>query len=58
MAEIAKVLQINTVAEFVDSEAALDMLDELNIDYAQGYLFSQPQELPFDGEPDELAQAA
>ena len=58
MAEIAKVLQINTVAEFVDSEAALDMLDELNIDYAQGYLFSQPQGLPFDGEPDELAQAA
>ena len=58
VAEIAKVLQISTVAEFVDTEAALEMLDELNIDYAQGFLFSKPQELPFNDEPGEMAQAA
>ncbi len=58
VAEIAKVLQINTVAEFVDSEAALEMLGELNIDYAQGYLFSKPQELPIDSDPEELPKAA
>jgi len=58
VAEIAKVLQIKTVAEFVDSEAALEMLGELNIDYAQGFLFSKPHELPFDDQAGELAQAA
>ena len=45
VAEIAKVLRIKTVAEFVDNEAALKVLEDLNIDYAQGFLFSQPEEL-------------
>ena len=58
VAEIAKVLQINTVAEFVDSEAALKTLGQLNIDYAQGFLFSKPQELPFDDDQGDFAQAA
>ncbi len=45
VAEIAKVLRIKTVAEFVDSEDALRQLESLEIDYAQGFLFSKPVEL-------------
>lgn len=45
VAEIAKVLRIKTVAEFVDNEAALRMLEKLEIDYAQGFLFSRPHAL-------------
>jgi len=50
VAEIAKVLRIKTVAEFVDSEAKLNLLEDLEIDYAQGFLFSKPYEL---GDQDE-----
>ncbi len=42
VSDIAKVLQIKTVAEFVDNEAALNVLEKLDIDYAQGFLFSEP----------------
>jgi len=45
VAEIAQVLDIKTVAEFVDSNDALQLLDVLNIDYAQGYLISKPKAL-------------
>lgn len=58
VAEIAKVLQIKTVAEFVDSEEALEMLGKLDIDYAQGYLFSKPEELSIDDNSSEFAKAA
>jgi len=47
VSEIARVLQIKTVAEFVDSEEALQTLRELNIDYAQGFLISKPAALDF-----------
>ncbi len=42
---IAKVLGIKTVAEFVDSNEAVQKLADLEIDYAQGYLFSKPEPL-------------
>ena len=45
VASIAKVLNIRTVAEFVDSNEALQKLRELEIDFAQGYLFSKPEPL-------------
>lgn len=45
VSNIAKVLQIKTVAEFVDTPEALDVLDALDIDYAQGFLFSRPEKL-------------
>ena len=45
MAEIAKVLKIKTVAEFVDTERALQLLESFDIDYAQGFLFSKPEQL-------------
>ncbi len=58
VAEIAKVLRIKTVAEFVDSEAALSVLEDLKIDYAQGFLFSKPKELVQPIEQEGLDRAA
>jgi len=43
--EIASVLGVKTVAEFVDSDDALNLLKQLNVNYAQGYLISKPEEL-------------
>jgi len=45
VSDIAKVLKIKTVAEFVDTEKALHLLESFDIDYAQGYLFSKPEQL-------------
>lgn len=45
VAEIATVLNIKTVAEFVDTDEALQLLETLGIDYAQGYLISKPEPL-------------
>lgn len=58
VAEIAKVLRIKTVAEFVDNEAALHMLEHLEIDYAQGFLFSRPQALESQSDNEDLDRAA
>jgi len=43
--ELAKKMGKQTVAEFVENEAILNRLDELGVDYAQGYLFGKPQPL-------------
>ncbi|WP_432470812.1 EAL domain-containing protein [Amphritea sp. HPY] len=40
----AKNAGIATVAEFVHSQAVQDVVDELGIEYSQGYLFSEPEE--------------
>lgn len=45
VADIAKCLDIKTVAEFVDTDEALQMLGTLGIDYAQGYLIAKPEAL-------------
>lgn len=37
IAEVARVMQLETVAEFVQDQASLDLLRRLNISYAQGY---------------------
>lgn len=37
IAELARVMQLETVAEFVQDQATLDLLRQLNISYAQGY---------------------
>ncbi|THF58071.1 EAL domain-containing protein [Pseudothauera rhizosphaerae] len=39
---LAKALDIKVVAEFVESEEVLDMLRELDIDFAQGYYIGRP----------------
>ena len=45
MVQIAAQLGLQTVAEFVESQASLDCLQQLGIDYAQGYFIGQPQPL-------------
>jgi EAL domain-containing protein (putative c-di-GMP-specific phosphodiesterase class I) len=44
--EIARVMGTSTIAEFVESDAILEKLREIGIDYAQGYGISRPQ--PFE----------
>jgi len=43
--EIAKVMNKETIAEFVDSEEALSTLREIGIDYAQGNIIAEPEPL-------------
>lgn len=45
MVQIARKLGLQTVAEFVESQASLDCLQQLGIDYAQGYFIGHPQPL-------------
>jgi len=45
VSDIAKVLNIETVAEFVDTDETLQLLKKLGIDFAQGYLISKPEPL-------------
>ena len=40
--EIAKVMEIQTVAEFVEDQAIYDALCDLGVDFAQGYHFGKP----------------
>jgi len=41
--EIGQVMGKQTIAEFVESEAILDKLREIGVDYAQGYGIGRPQ---------------
>lgn len=43
--DIAKVMNKETIAEFVDSEGALSTLREIGIDYAQGNIVAKPEPL-------------
>ncbi len=43
--EFAKKLNIQTVAEFVYSKNIFDKVQELDVDFAQGYYFGEPREL-------------
>ena len=45
MVQIAHKLGLQTVAEFVESQASLDCLQQLGIDYAQGFFIGDPQPL-------------
>jgi ammonium transporter, Amt family len=36
---------LRTIAEFVETQAVLDCLRELGVDYAQGYAISRPRPL-------------
>lgn len=40
---LAKRLNIETIAEFVSSKEILDVVKELNVDYAQGYHIGRPE---------------
>jgi diguanylate cyclase (GGDEF)-like protein/PAS domain S-box-containing protein len=41
--EIGHVMGLETIAEFVETKSILDMLKEIQVDYAQGYYISKPQ---------------
>ncbi len=41
-ADVAKVMGLTTVAEFVDKPAVLARLQAMDVDYAQGYLLHEP----------------
>ncbi len=42
ISEVARVMQLETVAEFVQDDATLDLLSKLGITWAQGYLLGEP----------------
>ena len=41
--QVAKVMQLKTVAEFVENEQTHDLLAEMGVDFAQGHLFGKPK---------------
>ena len=43
--KIANLMNIETIAEFVESQEILDTLNEIGINYAQGYVISKPLHL-------------
>ncbi len=43
IADIAKVMNVKTIAEYVENDSILNKLKGLNIDYAQGYGIMKPQ---------------
>ncbi|RBQ28283.1 bifunctional diguanylate cyclase/phosphodiesterase [Aliarcobacter vitoriensis] len=43
--DFAKALNIKTVAEFVHNKEVFDIVQELKIDYSQGYYLHEPEEL-------------
>ncbi len=42
IAEVARVMRLDTVAEFVEDGATLSLLDKLGITWAQGYFLGEP----------------
>jgi len=42
IAKVAKVMELKTVAEYVETQQACDLLVSLGVDYAQGHLFGRP----------------
>jgi len=46
---IGSVLKLKTIAEFVEDEKILQALNEVGVDYAQGYGIARPKPLPTDG---------
>ncbi len=43
--KVARLMGVRTVAEYVEDEASLRMLQEMGVDYAQGYLIHAPEPL-------------
>jgi len=41
--DVAKVIGVKTVAEYVESDAVLDHLREMGVDFVQGYLLHRPE---------------
>ncbi|MEI8397430.1 MAG: EAL domain-containing protein, partial [Rhodospirillaceae bacterium] len=43
--DVATVMGLRTVGEFVEDEATLNLLREIGIDFAQGYVVEKPRPL-------------
>jgi EAL domain-containing protein (putative c-di-GMP-specific phosphodiesterase class I) len=43
--QVAKVMELETVAEYVESEEARKLLTELGVDFAQGHVVGRPMPL-------------
>lgn len=43
LVQIASALQLETVAEFVEEDRTLEILQEIGVDYAQGYAIGRPR---------------
>ncbi|MDX1517537.1 MAG: EAL domain-containing protein [Woeseiaceae bacterium] len=43
--QVAKVMELDTVAEYVEQEETRDLLKKLGVDYAQGHAVGKPQSL-------------
>lgn len=43
LVQVARVFRLQTVAEFVETQAIADLLREFKVDYAQGYHFGRPR---------------
>lgn len=48
IARVARVMNINTIAEFVENNETCNILKDIGVDYAQGYYFGHP--MPFQAE--------
>jgi len=46
------------VAEFIENEAIVEILKELDIDYGQGFFFSRPEPLIEESDVENLDRAA
>ncbi|MGH1439598.1 MAG: putative bifunctional diguanylate cyclase/phosphodiesterase [Cellvibrionaceae bacterium] len=43
IANVARAMRIKTVAEFVENERIVELLEDMNVDYLQGYHVGKPQ---------------
>ena len=43
--EIGKIMRMQTIAEFVEDEEILHRVEEIGIDFAQGYFIGRPEPL-------------
>ena len=47
IAAFAKKQNIKIIAEYVEDEKTFDILNEIGIDYSQGYFFGKPEKMEF-----------
>lgn len=55
--QIGHTMKIQTIAEWVEDEAALEILKEIGVDYAQGYHIDRPHPIPLSNTPPPLRAA-
>ena len=55
--EIAHIMGMQTIAEFVEDQEILDCLEKIGVDYAQGYGIAKPKLLPLKKLHDQVADS-